>query len=72
MALRLRGLAWGFLWPHDFGLWQRVLELMGGYSLEILDGGCQRLALRGLGDDGYFVLKREPKGLRQEEFGLRL
>jgi hypothetical protein len=45
---------------------------MGGYSLEILDGGCQRLALRGLGDDGYFVLKREPKGLRQEEFGLRL
>jgi hypothetical protein len=45
---------------------------MGGYTLEILDGGGQRLTLRGFGDNRYFVLKREAKGLRQGEFGLRL
>ena len=45
---------------------------MGGYTLEILDGGGKRLTLRGLCDGGYFVLKREPKGLRQGEFDLRL
>jgi hypothetical protein len=45
---------------------------MSGYTLEILDGGGQRLTLRVLGDDRYFVLKREAKGLRQGEFGLRL